>query len=242
MPQFFIDERRIVDRKFTVQEDDLHHLLRVRRVKPGDMLQFRDGRGRSYEVKVSSVGDSTIQCTVLSRSEPVENSINLRLAVALLKGKKFDLVIQKAVETGVSEIIPVTTERTIPEFGEKSQKKTERWQRIALEASKQSLRQSMPVIRDVVPYGELVKCGYEGCKILAHADPESNNLRSFLKETQPPSEVTIIIGPEGGFSGKEVEIARGFNWNVLHTGISQFRSETAAIVIPAIILYEWGWR
>ncbi len=242
MPQFFIDERRIVDRQFNVQGDDLHHLLRVRRVKPGDRLQFRDERGRLYETKVSSVGDETIKCTVLSRSEPVENSFNLRLAVAVLKGKKFDLVIQKAVETGVSEIIPVTTERTIPEFGDNIQKKTERWQRIAHEASKQSLRQTMPVIRDVESYGELVKCGYDGCNILAHADPKSNDLRTFLKETPPPSEVTIIIGPEGGFSGKEVEIARGFNWNVLHTGISQFRAETAAIVIPAIILYEWGWR
>ncbi|MFW5861653.1 MAG: RsmE family RNA methyltransferase [Spirochaetota bacterium] len=242
MPQFFIDERRIVDRQFNVQGDDLHHLLRVRRVKPGDMLQFRDGRGSLYEAEVSSVGNGAIQCTILSRSEPVESTFNLRLVVAVLKGKKFDMVIQKAVETGVSEIIPVTTERTIPELGDNVQKKTERWQRIALEASKQSLRQSMPVVQDVEPYGELVKRGYDGCKIMAHADPKSNDLRAFLKETPPPSQVTIIIGPEGGFSGKEVEIARGFNWNVLHTGNSQFRSETAAIVIPAIILYEWGWR
>jgi 16S rRNA (uracil1498-N3)-methyltransferase len=242
MPQFFIDEGAIVDRKFYVGGDDLHHLLHVRRVKPGEKLQFRDGLGRLYETEVAGVFEDAIQCSVISRSDPGEHSFNLRLGVAILKGKKFDLVIQKAVEIGVSEIIPMLTERTIPDPGDKASRKADRWQRIAHEAAKQSLRHSMPVIHDVALYGEVMKHAHEGCKILAHADPRGNDLRSFMKESQAPRGVTVVVGPEGGFSGKEVEIARGFNWNVLHTGISQFRAETAAIVIPAIILYEWGWR
>ncbi len=242
MPQFFIDENCIAGDTIRVAGDDLHHLLHVRRIKPGDAVQYRDTQGRIYETVVDDVRDDLVKCTIISRSQPAEQEFSLCLGAAILKGKKFDLVIQKAVEIGVDAIVPLLAERTIPEIGDKAVKKVERWQRIALEASKQSLRAKVPEIRDIREYREYIETETEECKMLAHVDPGSTDLRSFLRNNDAPASAAILTGPEGGFSRKEVEIARGFDWNVLHTGISQFRAETAALVLPAIILYEWGWR
>lgn len=242
MPQFFIDENHITGNTIRVRGDDLHHLLHVRRIKSGDGVQFRDRQGRLYQTVADDVSDDAVTCSIVSVNQQAETEFSLCLGAAILKGKKYDQVIQKAVEIGVDVIVPLLTERTIPDIGDKAEKKVQRWQRIALEASKQSLREKVPEVRDIHKYQDFIESCSDECKILAHVDPESTDLRSFLRRNEAPSSATILTGPEGGFSRKEVEIARRFDWNVLHTGISQFRAETAAMVLPAIILYEWGWR
>ncbi len=239
MAQFFVREIND-DNTVIIEGSDYHHIVTVLRVRTGDTIQVVDATGSRYRVTVAHIKPDRIIATIDETVQYPDISISLTLCVELLKGKKFDLVIQKAVEIGVNTIIPVITERTIPDVSEKKEKKRDRWQKIAIEASKQCLRATPPVIGDIISFNEVVRLSKD-IGILAHADPEAMNMRQFLKESKPRNSVMVMTGPEGGFSKKEVEIARECDWFVLYNGATQLRAETAAIVLPAIILYEWGY-
>ena len=112
MPQFFIDENHITGNTIRVRGDDLHHLLHVRRIKSGDGVQFRDRQGRLYQTVADDVSDDAVTCSIVSVNQQAETEFSLCLGAAILKGKKYDQVIQKAVEIGVDVIVPLLTERT----------------------------------------------------------------------------------------------------------------------------------
>jgi len=228
------------DNIVVIEGEDYHHLINVRRAQIGDAIQVVDSDGMRYKVTIAHIEPQKIIATITDAIQYPDIALDVTLCVAVLKGKKFDLVIQKAVEIGVRRIIPVITERTIPDISEKEEKKLARWQKIASEASKQCLRKDVPQVSPVMKYNDVLQL-LQGIGILAHADPEAQNLRQFLKSHSQHNDVMLLTGPEGGFSKKEVEIAREFGWNVLYNGATQLRAETAAIVLPAIIIYEWGY-
>lgn len=239
MAQFFVralgDDNTVV-----IEGEDYHHLVRVRRAQVGDSIQVIDSDGVRYQAAITQIQSQKIVAHITDTITYPEIKLDLTLCVAVLKGKKFDLVIQKAVEIGVRRIIPVVTERTIPDITEKEEKKLARWQKIAAEASKQCLRSDIPQVNSIMKLADVLQLS-KGIGILAHADPQAQNLRQFLKHHEPHNNVMVITGPEGGFSKKEVEIARQFDWIVLYNGATQLKAETAAIVLPAIIIYEWGY-
>ncbi|MCX8124075.1 MAG: 16S rRNA (uracil(1498)-N(3))-methyltransferase [Spirochaetes bacterium] len=239
MAQFFVrapgDDNTVI-----IEDEDYHHLVRVRRAQIGDSIQVIDSEGMRYRAIITHIQTEKIIAQITDTINYPNIQLDLTLCVAVLKGKKFDLVIQKAVEIGVCRIIPMITERTIPDISEKEEKKLARWQKIAIEASKQCLRPNVPVVSPVMTFDEVVRMKKDA-GILAHADPDAGSMRTFLKESKPHNNVMLLTGPEGGFSKKEVEIARGFDWFVLYNGATQLRAETAAIVLPAIIIYEWGY-
>ncbi len=242
MPRFlvtsFIDESTGI-----IEGQDFRHLTRVRRIKAGDRLDLRDGAGTAMQGRVRDITDSKILVEITRESgynNNNESAVEVILCVSVLKGKKFDLVIQKAVEVGVGRILPVISERAIPVLDEKTDKKTERWNRIAEEASKQSMRKFTPVIEEPVPFVELVSSMQEGARIIAHPDRSCRSFRDFLKEEGRSQQAAVLVGPEGGFSKKEIEYAVKHGWVPLNFGFTALRSETAAVVLPAIIIYEWG--
>lgn len=239
MAQFFVGAPGN-DNTVVIEGEDYHHLINVRRAQIGDAIQVVDSDGMRYKVTIAHIEPQKIIATITDAIQYPDIALDVTLCVAVLKGKKFDLVIQKAVEIGVRRIIPVITERTIPDISEKEEKKLARWQKIASEASKQCLRKDVPQVSPVMKYNDVLQL-LQGIGILAHADPEAQNLRQFLKSHSQHNDVMLLTGPEGGFSKKEVEIAREFGWNVLYNGATQLRAETAAIVLPAIIIYEWGY-
>jgi 16S rRNA (uracil1498-N3)-methyltransferase len=240
MPQFFVPPGGISGGRCVLRGDDFNHLVRVRRIKAGDTLQLRDQQGTLYESRVVHVGESSLVAEIIDKKTGPSVSLDLTLCAALLKGKKFDLVIQKATEVGVSRIIPVKSERAVPDLGGREEERLRRWRRIALEASKQCLRRGVPAVEGVRDLNSLVREPFRGLKIIAHPGGKGGGLRSFLRGAGTFSEAALLVGPEGGFSPAEAEAARSCGWIDLSVGMTQLRAETAAVVLPAILMYEWS--
>lgn len=239
MPQFFVDTISDDD-TCIIEGDDFNHLVRVRRVRRGDPISLRDSNGAQIEGIIADVAESKILVEIVRIHDKNDNNISVTLCVSILKGKKFDLVLQKAVEVGVTRIVPVISERTVPVIGDTKEKKSERWQKIVSEASKQSMREFPPVVEAPVTFYEAVSLFQDGIRIIAHTDRNCMNLKEFLHNTEKKKEIAVLVGPEGGFSVKEVQEASLKGWQACNFGFTAMRSETAAIVLPALIIYEWS--
>jgi 16S rRNA (uracil1498-N3)-methyltransferase len=241
MPQFFVRAASIRGRLCVIEGEDFHHLTRVRRVRPGDTVRLRAEDGIAFTAKVTGIGTRSLTLEIIDKKEEEILSLNLTLCAALLKGKKFDTVIQKAAETGVTRIIPVISERTIPDVEHKEHSKLERWNRIAREAAKQCMRSTMPRVEAIRAFNDMVADDVRGLKLLAHPGEESRLLKGLLKTAEREDSLALLVGPEGGFSAGEIERARGHGWVDVNFGLPQLRAETASIVLPAILMYEWGY-
>jgi 16S rRNA (uracil1498-N3)-methyltransferase len=237
MPQFFVDTISD-DGICTIEGDDFHHLVKVRRVKKGDVISLRDAAGALNDGIIENVAETKIVVKILRAGDRGEDTVRLTLCVSILKGKKFDLVLQKAVEVGVSRIVPVITERTVPLIEDVKDRKTSRWQKIASEASKQSMRAFSPLVEEPVSFHEAAALFQDCICIIAHTDRNCMSLKEFLKNTDKGKEIAVLVGPEGGFSEKEMREAVHRGWQACNFGFTAMRSETAAIVLPALIIYE----
>ncbi len=238
MPQFFINSSDIIDGIVKISGNDFHHLVKVRRVSPGDKIVLRRTDGIGCEAKILSV-NSTCLSAFVEKEYPVETeSLYLTVYLSILKGANFELSLQKCVEIGVSEIIPVTSERTIPDLRDKADQKILRWQKIVSESAKQCLREKIPVLSYPVDFKTAIADAAGEIKLLAHPDGNTP-IKSILRGKNSPLSADLLIGPEGGFSIKELNIAVEKGWTIVNAGVNHLRGETAAIVIPSIILYEW---
>jgi 16S rRNA (uracil1498-N3)-methyltransferase len=241
MPQFFIKASNITGNKCIIEGEDCYHLQRVRRAKLNDLIDLRSVDGIIYKSRIISIDSKSITLEIIENvvNKNTETDLILTLYVSILKGKVFDLALQKAVEIGVSRIIPVVTERTIPVIDRNSNKKT-RWEKIVLNASKQCMRKDIPVIEDTLTFKEALVNDNSEIKIIAHPDKHGRNIKEYLSQKNKSGTVSLLIGPEGGFTDKELELAGDNNWDQVVFGFTSLRAETASIVLPAILIYEWS--
>jgi 16S rRNA (uracil1498-N3)-methyltransferase len=224
--------------------DEARHLREVLRLKQGDRVNVFDGVGNEYEAVVEKAMRDVAVLEIVEPVKPLssESPVNLTLAVALLKGDKFDLVVQKATELGVRAIAPVLTRFADVRLADPSDagKRVTRWQRIALEAAKQSGRATLPIIKTPITVGSL----------LAEASDE-NALRVMFAERDgqsmadlPPSVtsqmITILVGSEGGWAEEEIDLARQHRWRIVTLGGRIMRAETAAIALTALMQHNYG--
>lgn len=216
---------------------DAHYVRAVLRLKSGDRLELLDGTGQVYEAEIIGLAKSQVQVKIIS-SRPAGNEprVKVTLAQALPKGSKMDFVIEKSVELGVNRIIPVLTERTIGKNA-----KLDRWRKLAKEAAEQSGRAIIPEISALTNFTDILKLKSQFDLTLIPWELEKEiSLKSILT-TQPPNQLTtilIVIGPEGGFSQKEVEQARAIGWQTVSLGKRILRTETAGLAVLANIMYE----
>lgn len=239
MPQFFVKSSDIIEGIVKISGNDFHHLVKVRRVSPGDEIFLRTTDGTGCEAKVLSV-NTTYLSAIIEKEYPAETgAVYLTVYLSILKGSNFELSLQKCVEIGVSEIVPVTSERTIPDLKGKAEQKTERWKKIISASAKQCLRENIPVLSYPVDFKTAAADSAGEIKFLAHPDGDIP-IKTILRGTTPPLSADLLIGPEGGFSSKELKIADERGWTIVSAGVNHLRAETAAIVIPSIILYEWS--
>src|SRR5215510_5071935 len=192
------------DQTVTLTADEARHLRDVLRLKTGDEVYVFDGRGREFRCSVIKVTRETVELRNEGEVEPAkpESQLQLNLGVALLKGEKFDLVVQKATELGVQRITPLITRYADIHLRDQSDaaKRVARWQRIALEAAKQSGRAFVPEISLPVAFDSLNADGL--CVMFSERDGES-------LATLPPSDtITVLVGSEGGWSDEEIASAR----------------------------------
>jgi len=237
VPQFFVTSSEIENNRCRIRGDDFRHLAAVRRVKPGDIIRLRDEKGTSYTALIERIAGDHIELEITEARGSENAPPDITLCMCLLKGGNFDLVVEKSVEIGVSRIIPVVSERTVPRPADESAK-LRRWSRKAEEAAKQSLRERVPSVGQISSFGDVIGMNRDGVRIIAHPGAPIS-LKEFLRHTHAGA-VSLLVGPEGGFSPGEMESAAAAGWVAVDFGFSQLRAETAAAVLCGIIVYEWG--
>ncbi len=247
MPRFFIRREQIEDTHISIFGDDAHHIARSLRMAVGDGVSVCDMQGNEYDCRIEGFNeDKEVRLSVLSVSPPEnEPPLFIRLYQALPKGDKLDTVIQKAVECGASEIIPFESERCVVRLKpEAEERKTERRQKIALEAAKQCGRSRLPLVLHTVSFSKMLESAtkdrlclfcYEGDGTAPIGDILKKELPRLLEEDLPS--VSLIIGSEGGFSISEAESIINAGGSAVGLGKRILRTETASGFALACISY-----
>lgn len=228
--------------RITLPSDEARHLREVLRLKVGDEVYVFNGAGKEFQCRVEQSRRDVAHLMVVREVEAArpESPLHLTLAVALLKGEKFDLVVQKATELGVTVIVPVVTKLADIRLRDESDvvKRMTRWQRIALEAAKQCGRAVVPEIAAPVAFATLV--------LQAVAEPQSNCLMFSERNgesltdtkkllTAKASRLTALVGSEGGWTDEEIMMASDQGWRIITLGGRTLRAETAAIAAAVLL-------
>jgi 16S rRNA (uracil1498-N3)-methyltransferase len=230
--------------------DEARHLRDVLRLQPGDQIYVFDGEGKEFQCMIEESSRDFAQLKVLAEVQPArpESPLDLTLAVALLKGDKFDLVVQKATELGVMRILPIITERADVRVRDESDagKRVGRWQRIALEAAKQSGRARVPEVAEPHTFHSLMETPATEREASLHSLRMSLIVMFSERDGQRLSEATTqlensearimaLVGSEGGWTDEEIALARQGGWKIITLGGRTLRAETAAIAVVVLL-------
>ncbi|MEF2931827.1 MAG: 16S rRNA (uracil(1498)-N(3))-methyltransferase [Clostridia bacterium] len=242
MSKFFVKENQINNDKIHILGEDVNHIANVLRMKKEDEVQIcNQETGENYITKIISFSKDEIECEIVKKIiETVESNVDITLFQGIPKFDKMELIIQKNTEVGVKKIVPVLMERTVVKLDEKTaNKKIERWQKIAEVAAKQSMRDIIPEIENIIKLQDITKQDYD-VVLVAYENEEKNMLKQELKKLQGKDryKIAIVIGPEGGISEKEIEILKNMGASFVSLGKRILRTETAGIVMSGNIMYE----
>jgi len=216
------------------------------RLQHGDQIYVFDGTGREFLCTIEDIGREFAQLNLLAEVEAAraESPLDLTLAIALLKGEKFDLVVQKATELGVARVLPILTERADVRLRDErdADKRVTRWQRIALEAAKQSGRARVPEVAQPRSFESLIeslstkteKSSPQALGVM-FSERDGQSLTEAIKSHSQATTIIALVGSEGGWTDGEIALARQSEWQVVTLGGRTLRAETAAIVVVALL-------
>ncbi len=230
----------------TLNADETRHLRDVLRLTSGDEIYLFDGAGREFQGEVQTIARDLTKVALLKEVAPAcpESPLELTLAVALLKGEKFDLVVQKATELGVTRVLPIITARADIKIKREDDaaRKVSRWQRIALEATKQCGRACLMQIETPATVAELIDHQKATIGIRSmFAERDGVSLADVLLTAgKTLTNMTALVGPEGGWTNDEMNHARGNDWKIVTLGGRILRAETAAIVAATLLQHRFG--
>ncbi len=245
MLHIFVDPAQMKGDLLYVTGKDVNHIKNVMRLKKGDEISVRTGQDdREYRYGIEEFTDSEVVCRLrFVKEADVELPVKVYIFQGLPKADKMELIIQKAVELGAAEIIPVEMRRCVVKLdGSKKAKKTQRWQAIAESAAKQSRRAVVPMVREPMTMEEAVRFAEQNTDVrllpyeLQEADGSTRDVMDGIREG---SAVSIFIGPEGGFDPAEVELAREAGIRPISLGKRILRTETAALVALSFLIYHF---
>jgi 16S rRNA (uracil1498-N3)-methyltransferase len=236
--RFFVAPDALRGDPVEIAGEVVHHLRTVLRLAPGAELLLLDGEGHCCRARLTAVGRERATATVTARWHETENPCPLRLLQALPKGDKFDLVLQKGTELGVTVFQPLISERTTIR---PAATRPERWQRIVGEAARQSRRPLLPRLEPPRPLEDALQAVAEPLR-LALWEEGARPLRELLPAS-PPAGLAVLVGPEGGLAAKEVEAAERAGFVPVHLGPRILRTETTGLAVAAIVQYLYGdWQ
>lgn len=243
MYSFFVEPSQIQGNEVRITGNDVNHIKNVLRMKTGEELSVSNGMDRKeYRCGIESFGEDCVFCRVrFVKEADVELPSRVYLFQGLPKGDKMELIIQKAVELGVYEIIPVAARRAVVKLDEKKAKsKTERWQGIAGAAAKQSRRQIIPAVQKVMTMKEAIAyaSGMEVRLIPYEMAEGMDRTKEIIAALKPGQSIAVFIGPEGGFEESEIEAAKAAGICPITMGRRILRTETAGFTILAWIMYQ----
>jgi len=243
MPRVYIPPERITGEAIPLQSREARYILTVLRLGPGDEVTVFDGEGREYRTVLTEDYEGGMYLAIQEElSTQRESPFRITLGQALLKGERMKFVIQKATELGVDRIIPLVTSRSIPIVeGERESLRIERWRKIAQEAAKQSGRTVVPEIGAIHELADFLAQseGSKGPKVMLW-EGEPTPLREVAAKIDPQGGITLLIGPEGGFSEAEVSAAQDQGFLVAGLGQRVLRAETASLSVLSILQHLFG--
>lgn len=209
---------------FSFDKEESKHIIKVLRKKDSDILHVTNGQGLLFETEITLASDNKCIVSVLSIKKSPEPKFRLHLAVVPTKiNDRFEWFLEKATEIGIQEITPIICDRS-----ERKVINLERFEKIVLSAMKQSNEMFLPKLNDAVSFKEFIKQKNQGLQFIAHC--EETDKKSLKKSLQPNENVTLLIGPEGDFSEKEIALALENNYKPVTLGNTRLRTETAAVV------------
>ena len=243
MYQFFVEPCQIQGTRVVITGNDVNHIKNVLRMQPGEEIAVSNGEdGKEYRCGIEELREDEIICTLrFVKEDGVELPSKIYLFQGLPKADKMELIVQKAVELGVFEIIPVATKRAVVKLDEKKAKsKVTRWQTISEAAAKQSKRRIVPEIHGVMSFKEAVNYTKEmKVKMIPYELAEGmEKTREFINNLKPGEDIAIFIGPEGGFEESEIQFALENGIEPITLGKRILRTETAGFTVLSWIMYQ----
>jgi len=242
MSRFFVPKEFVKTDSIYITGKEAHHILDVMRLKVSDEVVVFDGTGKEYTGIVKAVDRKSLEVRIKSTREPSAGSNRiLTLIQAIPKKDKMDYIVEKATELGVSRIIPVTTERTIPEWSDaKRASIVERWRKISMEAAKQCGRADIPEVNPIASIDKTVgELKEYDLKLIAILSDKAIKLKDTLKGCDG-RKIAVAIGPEGDFTAKEADNALEAGFRMVNLGPRVLKSDTAGLAVLSIIGYEYA--
>lgn len=239
MPRFFVSPDNISENHATITGSDVGHISRSLRMNVGDALTICDTEGYDYSGVIRDISPETILVEISDKTASItEPKAKITLYQALPKGSKLEFIIEKAVELGVHQIVPVLTERCVSRPNEKSMsKKIQRYEKIVEAAAKQSGRGIIPKIKPLLTFEQaLERAGHD--LTLVFYENATTPLKNLLAES--PLDIGIFIGSEGGFSPEEIQLAQSKGAETASLGKRILRCETAPLVACSVIMFSLG--
>ena len=236
MRRFYAPVSSFSDAAVTLSEDETRHLRDVLRLHVGDEVSVFDGTGREFRSTIASIEKKISELLIVEEIQPTspESPLDLTIAPTVLNGEKYDLIVQKAVELGVSCLIPLITVRCDVKVND-AMKRLDRWRRIALEATKQCGRAMLMEIGEPIAFEELAS-GPNKSDAVMFSERDGKDFSTL----SPANKITALFGPKGGWDDIELDLARKNGINVVTLGGRILRAETAAIALTAILQNRFG--
>jgi len=243
MKRFFIEHSEIIKTSPVIDGQDAHHITKVFRLKPKDHIILIDGSGMEYEAQITSLSKNKVSVSIIRKYSPdTEPMVQITVGQGYLKDKKMDMLIRHLTEIGIAKWMPLTSEYSVPKPDTKRiNSKIQRWEMIAKEAVKQCRRTRVPEILSPVTFQEAVEENSStDLKIIFYENETVSLAKTMVSLNQNPLNIFVLLGPEGGFSNKEIELAKSNGFIIASLGPRILRAETASISACTLIQHLFG--
>ncbi len=244
MRRFFIEQTKITSTKIFITGSDAAHIKKVLRMKSGDRIGLFDGRGFEYEARIENLLAESVEVSITKRFlSASESPVQIIVAQALLKDKKMDILARQLTEIGITKLIPFTSIRSVPRPDKKRlSERRKRWEKIAIEALKQCRRGHVTEIGETITFNDVIKIDDECDLKIVFWENESKPISDAVQQVHDRHyrKILVVLGPEGGFTEKEIEDARACGFVTASLGPRILRAETAAIAACTILQYLFG--
>lgn len=243
MYHFFVQPEQIGEQEIRIEGGDVNHIRNVLRMNPGEQVTVSSGEGKKeYRCEISRIEEDCVTAKIMwAQDADTELPSRICLFQGLPKGDKMELIIQKAVELGVYEIVPVATKRAVVKLDKKKEEaKQKRWNAISESAAKQSKRMLIPRVKPVMSFAQAVEYArtYDRRLIPYELAEGMEKTRELFRGLQPGESIAVFIGPEGGFDEKEIELAEKVGIDPVTLGRRILRTETAGMAVLSMLMFH----
>ena len=232
MQQYFAKNKNL-----ELEQGDYHHIKNVMRMKKNDIIKVVYDK-ITYTCRLTNVGNS-VEFDVIDEKLKENKDINITVSFSLIKEQKLNYLLQKATEIGVNELIPLNTVRSVVKIDSKKESsKIDRWMKICKEASEQSFRNDIPIIRNISNLKDIINLDYD-LKLICSLNKNTKNIKKVLQKNNKCDKILLVFGPEGGFDPKEESLLEDNGFISVSLGNNVLRAETAVSVALSMIKYEF---